>query len=484
MQQLGTWIFILGFTLAILLVFGVVIYSWRYMNQLNQQRRQLQQDLGFTVPAQASQAFESRIRALYGGVIRPRLKLAHVARRRTPDGDQFIFSLEETSGENNTQLADLDIAIVSPRLSLPRFSLYPRPEIDNPLEGLVQRLVTWAASQDRQAVDFSHHPTFAQRYLVTAAKGSAAAVQAFLDPARLDQLLCLETIAIEAGGDTFTVTHTPLDPGSTDLPGINELRRRLALADDLYRLFSAPARQAASSPLPTLQCTQCGARLPAPAPGASIVRCEYCGQEVMLWSDQPSAPAPVPPRHAFDVASPALTIGMRNLNAGANLFGRLLFSIFMTLFAGFIVVFTVTGYWKDSTRYDLLTRQGQHTTGVITRLQMETDSDGDDRYYVRFRFNAQVNGKTQPVESLQRISRQEHDQLKEGQKVAIVYAPSDPSTCDFASNLAPPVLTPYIVVGVIAGLFTLLGIFLFTYTAYRLITAAKTWLSPQPAPRS
>ncbi len=207
-----------------------------------------------------------------------------------------------------------------------------------------------------------------------------------------------------------------------------------------------PAQRATASPVPTpIKCPNCGVHLPPPRPDATTVYCDYCRHPIVVNLDR-SKTAPADEDHpASDRAR-----------------GLLILSPFLILFSLVFLVGTITGYRYYANRYTRFTQAGVSATARITRLSRSTKDDYVE-YYVHYRYQAQVNGRPQSIDTTVQVYKKEYLRYHEGQPVTIRYVASDPYDSVLADTLAPPSQPLYLGLGIFAGLLLITGVGIFLY---------------------
>jgi hypothetical protein len=192
----------------VLLVAGFVAVAVRAYRASQSEFLAAVRDLGFT-PAGAVPDLEARLVSLYTPPARtgnssPDFKVEKVFRKRTGEGEMFVFDLVDTSGDGSTRTEQQAVAVVSPRLDLPAFVVMPRIDSSSVLAPVTNRMLSWVASTYGTPVELPGDPAFSKHYLVSARDPDA--VRRFLDPDRMRRLAEVQHAALHAGGDVFTVS--------------------------------------------------------------------------------------------------------------------------------------------------------------------------------------------------------------------------------------------------------------------------------------
>lgn len=222
---------------AVLLVGWVVFAAIRAEQQKRRDLLEAARNLGFT-PAASDPGLAARLTELYVHTpskskhsAKPPYKLQNVFKKRMSEGDVFIFDLVDTSGDDSSQTEKHAVAIVSPRLDLPRFVMLPRIGGSSALAPVANKVLAWVARNYGSPVDFPHAPEFAQHFMVCSVDPEAT--RRFLSGDRLRRLAEMRNVGMHAGGHMFTVTHYAM---STREPVRQKLRERV---DDAMRILSS-----------------------------------------------------------------------------------------------------------------------------------------------------------------------------------------------------------------------------------------------------
>jgi len=215
--------------LVAFLVFKLV----QHVKQQNEERRASLRLLGFEplTPADADQL--DKLKDLCRRFKGDSFRIDDVMLRNGSDHRLLLFDLTDTSGDNDSKQ---QLAVVSRRLALPRFTLYPRLELEGRLAAFANSVIEKLVGHGGKTVRFSSHPAFERRHFV---KGEDEdAIRRFFDAARLEALAAKQYLMLEAGGDGFTVGRVQL-PGQAQGPERADLAERVREAEELLRLFSA-----------------------------------------------------------------------------------------------------------------------------------------------------------------------------------------------------------------------------------------------------
>jgi len=240
MQLLGS---LLGPLLVILVVLAILgLFGWILWNARRKQqaREVLLSSLGFT-RVQPSPEFSQRIDLLYRRNSSQRLKFTALFEKRSSQGDTYVFDLIETSGDDNTTIANGSVAVISADLNLPRVHVSGRMAFEGKvgswMAGAAEKVIGWAAAHmGMERLNLDDMPEITERLMVIAADPFAA--RDFLTQERLGHLLWLADAnrlsEIDCGGDCFIVKRAASQVRTSGTE--SDLR---SLLDDARRAYTA-----------------------------------------------------------------------------------------------------------------------------------------------------------------------------------------------------------------------------------------------------
>lgn len=471
-------IVVIGFVL----IFGLLIfYSLRTQHQTEKRKKERAQSAGFIPLPQPSSQLSERIIGLYLNSRRKRFKISGVSSKVFPDGELVLFDLKETSGDDDTQLADQGLMIVSPYLDLPRFSLVPRLELGGKLAEYANRFVLWAASSAGKPIESMGHVEFDQRYWASGKDHQA--IRRFLTPDRLDRLASLQNLNLEAGGDCFAFTRTILGAptaknSASEPPDLSQtISNGLLLFGWLSKGSEELSRAAEYADVsgPPSSCPQCGAAQTFVPDRSGIGTCRYCGSHLQLPLSLKShelvrelAADPSPSdleegtwkQDAQDewVKLEPLTPRNRLAQLFSGLGCMLPFGVVWTAFSAIFLVVGIFTYLNERKTYDLLSREGVTNTAVVTDMYVSTDSEGDSTYYINYEYIVPISGDAASFTNRQSVPKRIYSTLENGNKVEVLYAASQPGISELSSTFGPPDLMLPVCFGGMGLLFTLIGL--------------------------
>jgi Ca2+/Na+ antiporter len=469
MEMFGLLI-VVGF----ILLFGLIIFfSFRSHRVAQAHKEEVAYSAGFTPLLQPPQELSQRIIDLFENSGSRRFKLNNIWRKYFPDGEIYLFDLRETSGEDDSVLADQGVLFVSRYLNLPRFALFPRLDLSGKMADIANRFLNWAYSQQGNQVDLRDHPAFNQRYVVIGDDGSA--IREFLDPSLLDRLANTQYYNLNASEDAFVfaisnfgnIRNNKRDIWQQDLGAV--INQGL----QLYSWLSTSEKQVIEKGLPACNvsglthCSQCGAPLLSASEGSLIDKCGYCGSLVRAPLKASVAKSPELPDDSNDwslnpngewIKQESERKGSRTIQILEQLGCTLPFALFWTAFSTIFLVAGIAMYLNERLTFDLLTREGVQSIAFVTDLSIDSDSDGEETYYVRYEYIVPISGDAITMSNRQSVAEREYNQLERGMKVEILYAASQPSISELKSTFRPPDLMLPVCFGGLGLLFTLIGV--------------------------
>ena len=221
-------------TLGIIILFGILVVFLIRMEKAEKSRKSQQAlNIGFT-PIEPDQSLLVRISQLYQtkkGITS--FELRNVSHKGIPDGEMYLFDLVNTSGEEDSVVEEQAVAVFSQYLDLPEFTIFPQLDIKGTGGRIVKSLLSWVVSKAGDPVDFSDHPRFQQRYLVSS--GDSQETRNFLDDRKLHLLAKVRLLCIHAGGDIFVLStfDQAVNPRNNE-----SISKRISKALDVYQIFT------------------------------------------------------------------------------------------------------------------------------------------------------------------------------------------------------------------------------------------------------
>jgi hypothetical protein len=175
-----------------------------------------------------------RILALHRTDSSQRLEVRDLYRKETDGAVVHLFRIVDRTSDSPDVTTDGLVAVGSPTLHLPRFSLTPRIEQEGTLATMGNWLLERLAARTGPPVEFPSPPAFRQRYTLVADDEQAA--RRFFTPERLARLAETHYWMVRGEGDTFTLDRLVLDPAKRRVTG-RDLIERLADADRALEIF-------------------------------------------------------------------------------------------------------------------------------------------------------------------------------------------------------------------------------------------------------
>jgi len=155
--------------------------------------------LGFEPVASLPPDVAEAILALHQQGKKPEHTIGEAFERRGSADELYLYDLRSKSGDSVRHGV---IAIRSPRLKLPRMTIFPRLEGEGRLSALGNLLIKKLGQRHGRTLDFAAHPHFARRHFVSGANEQP--IRRFLTDRRLDRLAEMKHMGVETDGDLFT----------------------------------------------------------------------------------------------------------------------------------------------------------------------------------------------------------------------------------------------------------------------------------------
>ena len=204
---------------------GIVLLMISAGKKDRARKAELARSLGFYPIEKPDQALTGRIIELHRRSKNSRFSLRNVFVRNTPEGQLYLYDLDDSSGEDSSPVARMGVAIVTPGRELPRFIIYPRINMESKLASIANRAIEWLASLTMEKVVLDDRPDFEQRYMVTA--DDAFRVKETLTTNLINLLVnSSESLMINAAGDALSVS-TAISRTSGQNVTAEELRPRI-----------------------------------------------------------------------------------------------------------------------------------------------------------------------------------------------------------------------------------------------------------------
>jgi hypothetical protein len=193
---------------------AVTVWMIRQVRKEKEQKRQLAESLGFHPLDQVPTQVSERIRSVRPGK-HGRYELRHVAEHTIPDGDCYLFDLASTGGDENRVVEEGTLAVISPGLDLPHFSIYPKVGLPGNFSSLANKALSWITSLSLPAIPMADFPELDRQYFVNS--DFEPGLRQILTPDLIDFLIRTPGLVIHASGDTLTVSRMDFKAGRSRL---------------------------------------------------------------------------------------------------------------------------------------------------------------------------------------------------------------------------------------------------------------------------
>jgi hypothetical protein len=203
-MQIIAVIAVLGF---IGLIAGIVFLMFLAAKKERARKVELASTLGFQPVEKPDAALTERFFTLHRYTKNSRYSLRNVFVRNTPEGQMYLYDLDDNSGESSTRVVNMGVAIVTPGRDLPRFIIYPRINLGGKLASFANRAIEWLASRNMERVEMDDRPGFEQRYIVNA--DDAMRAREIINNNLTNLLVnCNEMLVIHGADDSLSVSNT------------------------------------------------------------------------------------------------------------------------------------------------------------------------------------------------------------------------------------------------------------------------------------
>jgi hypothetical protein len=216
---------------AILLLFGLIVY-WMVLSARKEVARKphMAAALGFAPAAAADPALLDQILSVsprrdHAG----RFELRNVYRKPFVDGELVIFDLVNTGGEEENQVENQTVAVISPELDMPHVMIFPQADTEGWATGLANRVMRAVVARSGDLLEFPGSPEFGSRYLLASDEPGAA--RQFFTPDVLRELAQTRYLTISAARGVFTLSSFDLSRKAFDQQSMS------ARVDQALRVF-------------------------------------------------------------------------------------------------------------------------------------------------------------------------------------------------------------------------------------------------------
>lgn len=218
--------------IVFLAIFGGMIYlAFRSNANDRKAKFELASQMGFA-PNEVSPALVIKFSQLYQRSGREKFELRNVFKRKLSVGEMYIFDLVETSGEDASWTETQAVAIVSPYLKLPHFTLFPKADEKYALSGVANRILEWGMSFVGKPISFPNAPEFNSKYVTSS--NEPEMTRTFMDESLLRYFSQTQMYILHAMGDIFTFNEMDPKLKKMDQEGMS---RRINRAMEIYRVL-------------------------------------------------------------------------------------------------------------------------------------------------------------------------------------------------------------------------------------------------------
>ncbi len=217
------------------LVVGVIIY-WLYTRAKKQsaQKQNAALEMGFQLEKEVEPELTNRIVQMHQKSKSQNLRVRNIYKRTQSDCTLYLFDVLDYSGDSVTYLVDGAIAVLSPSLHLPRFSIYPRIGDRSRVSGWANALLERMALSRMNPIVLGTNPYFEKNYFLFGENEEE--VEEFLTDDNLNYFNEYKFWQIEAEGDLFTFANLE-SRRNVGASLQTDLGSRLQEALNLFELF-------------------------------------------------------------------------------------------------------------------------------------------------------------------------------------------------------------------------------------------------------
>jgi hypothetical protein len=192
--------------LGVISVFALAL-NWMIRTERRKRcdRQQIAAALGFTPIEELDDVTVSQLIRFHQHTHTQELIVRHAAERIEAGTRWLLFDLVDHSGDSNSTLVDAGVAVISEKLQLPRFSLFPRLGEKGRLNDFANHFLEMLIEKRRNRIRLATNAHFEERYFLLG--DDEPAITEFLDDYRLSRLGQATYRHLEAAGDCFSYSR-------------------------------------------------------------------------------------------------------------------------------------------------------------------------------------------------------------------------------------------------------------------------------------
>ncbi len=227
--------------LVILVFAGIAVLMIRASKKSQEEKRSRAIKLGFEPLEEVPTGLLSRLEQLQQRSENQVLEVRNLSHQQGLDRDLYLLDLVDTDDEDTWLATDM-IAVISPQLALPRFTLTSLPPINtdrmlgNLMDKMLDKFFDWAAKYQRLTrVSFPGNPAFDNKYIVYGRDPQA--LQRLFSGFRASYLVSLKLPIMMAGSGDFLTLEAGFPERNTQQTKQGSLKRLYQETGELIRLF-------------------------------------------------------------------------------------------------------------------------------------------------------------------------------------------------------------------------------------------------------
>lgn len=191
-------------------IFGLTVFGM-ISSEKNRQARKKESilALGFQAVDNPDPSLLTHLIALYTKRESQKLSMRNLYQRRENDYLLYLYEVWSESSNDNDLHEEWGLAMVSPYLNLPRFSLIPKVDMPGKFAGLVNRFLEKLTVPGSIKIEFPDHLPFSRRYMVTGT--DEAAVRKVFTTILLNRLSDTSYLLVEGNMHFLTFSKHDLE---------------------------------------------------------------------------------------------------------------------------------------------------------------------------------------------------------------------------------------------------------------------------------
>ena len=229
--------------IATFVVIGLFGFGFYYILTSEKKRREkkrlLLQSLGFHAVVHPDPELVEQLQSLYKKRPHQKKRIDNMHFRKEGAGEIFIYEVWDETGKDNDLDEAYGMAVCSPYLDLPRFTLFPKADIPGKMAALANRMLERLVPQDQHIIKFEKHDSFTKRYLLLG--NEEERIRHLFSENIITHLSTTGMWHVEGSGKLFTFSKFHFQ-GNTKSSKSADINLKLQEIRTLYKWFAEESR--------------------------------------------------------------------------------------------------------------------------------------------------------------------------------------------------------------------------------------------------